>query len=66
MSVEGKAVVRAIHDTVEAFLDEHPDMRFEPHMDFGKLEQGEGETVLMRRITVGGEEFLVVAKRVGG
>lgn len=58
-------VTDSILDTIVTFLDTCPSLENIP-IEFGKRETGENETVRMITIVISGEEYLVVAKKVGG
>lgn len=53
-----------ILDTVETFLETHPDLRGELVV-FGPRTDGEADGVRMMTVSIRGENHLVVAKRGG-
>lgn len=57
-----------ILDTIETFLDGAPDLEEADvqTLNFSEHLGGENETVRMMTVTIDGEAYLVVVKKVGG
>lgn len=54
-----------ILDTVEAFLETHPDLETST-IEFAERVEGENSTCRFMKVTINEEVYLVIAKRVGG